>query len=90
VAPPAGLRAEPREPTDRIVEDDQAAHRAAEFRDCALLNQRLAALRLPLAVQGVCANCNERCLPLAVYCDSFCRDDHETRLRLLEIGGHRR
>ena len=74
-------RPEPRDPTERVVEDDQAAHRAAEFREHALLNQRLAALRLPAARPGVCTNCLERCLPLAVYCDDDCRADHERRIR---------
>lgn len=60
--------------------DDQATDREVEFRELALLNQRLAAARQPRAVAGVCTNCGERCLPTAVYCDPDCRDDHEHRL----------
>jgi uncharacterized OB-fold protein len=60
--------------------DDQATDREVEFRELALLNQRLASAREPRAVPGVCTNCGERCLPLAVYCDPDCRDDHEHRL----------
>jgi len=81
------LYPEPRDGTERIVQDDQAAHRAAEFRDQSLLSQRLRALRLPAAQAGVCTNCDEACLPLAVYCEESCRDDHEARLRSLENAG---
>ena len=59
--------------------DDQAADREEEFRELALLNQRLAGARLARAVPGVCTNCSEPCLPLAVYCDEDCRADHEHR-----------
>ena len=80
------IRAPLRDPTERVVEDDQAAYRAQEFREHALLNQRLAALRMPAAVPGVCTNCQEPCLPLAIYCDAFCREDHEWRLGCLQRG----
>lgn len=63
--------------------DDQATDREVEFRELALLNQRLAAAREPRAVPGVCTNCGEQCLPLAVYCDRECRADHEHRLTRL-------
>lgn len=63
--------------------DDQASDREVEFRELALLNQRLAAAREPRAVPGVCTNCSEPCLPLAVYCDADCRADHEHRLARL-------
>ena len=42
-----------------------------------LLAQQLQAAATPAAGQGVCANCGGACLPLAVYCDSDCRSDHE-------------
>ena len=85
------LRAELRDPTEHVVEDDQGAHRAAEFREQSLLNQRLAALRMPRSSPGTCANCDVRCLPLAVYCDAEGRGDHESRLlRQLEHGGRAR
>ena len=76
-----------REPRERLVEDDQAAQRAADFRDRALLNQRLRALRQPLSEPGVCTNCANTCLPLAVYCDESCREDHELRLRAIVRAG---
>lgn len=77
------LRAELRDPTDRVMEDDQAAYRAQEFRERALLIQRLHAANGLASVPGHCANCGEPCLPLAVYCDADCRDDHEFRLALV-------
>jgi hypothetical protein len=38
-------------------------------------------------VPGVCTNCGQACLPLAVYCDELCREDHEWRLRAAVRGG---
>lgn len=78
-----------RDPSERLSEDDQATQREAEFIARALLNQRLAAARLPAAVPGVCTNCGERCLPLAVYCDPECRADHQARLELEARAGRR-
>lgn len=74
---------------ERVVEDDQGAHRAAQFQERALLQQRLRAARQPAAEPGVCTNCRSACLPLAVYCDTDCRADHELRLRALEYAGVR-
>jgi hypothetical protein len=86
---PSPIRAEQRDPTERVVEDDQGAHRAAEFQEQSLLNQRLRALRMQPAQPGICSNCDCACLPRAVYCDQACRDDHEARMRQVENGGRR-
>lgn len=59
--------------------DDMASEREVEFRELAFLNQKLAAAREPRAVPGVCTNCGESCMPSTVYCDTFCREDHEHR-----------
>ena len=76
-APP--LRPPLRDPAERLSADDQATQREAEFLHRAMLQQQLRAVRVPAAVQGVCTNCGEACLPLAVYCDEDCRGDHEFR-----------
>ena len=70
---------------------DMATRREEEHRDRALLNQRLRALGMPASRAGVCANCDDECLPLAVYCDPDCRTDHEARLKARSawLGGHR-
>lgn len=62
---------------DRLSEDDQAVAASELFRAAAL--QRRATSVAAGAVPGTCANCGERCLPMAVYCDADCRDDHERR-----------
>lgn len=72
-------RAAVRDATERLSPDDQATQREAEFLDRALLNQQLCARGAKVSTPGVCMNCGEGCLPLAVYCDEFCREDHETR-----------
>jgi hypothetical protein len=69
-----------RDACERLAEDDQATQREAEFLDVALLNQRLRAAGEPVTIPGVCTNCDERCHPLAVYCDPDCRADHQARL----------
>ena len=73
------MRPELRDPAERLSADDQATQRDAEFLHRAMLQQQLAAAAMPRAVQGVCTNCREACLPLAVYCDEDCRADHEFR-----------
>jgi hypothetical protein len=78
---------EARDPGERLSEDDQATQRESEFLSFALLNQQLAAAREPAAVQGVCTNCGEHCLPLAVYCDADCRQEHNRRLRIARQRG---
>ena len=70
---------EQRDPCERLSADDQATQREAEFRQHAMLQQQGRVARTPAAVQGVCTNCGEPCLPLAVYCDEDCRADHEFR-----------
>lgn len=69
------------DPTERISPDDMATRRDAEFLQRALLQQRHAAALVPAGVPGICMNCDEQCLPLAVYCDEHCRTDHEARER---------
>lgn len=34
-------------------------------------------LNKPQLERGVCANCDEKIAPNAIYCDSDCRGDHE-------------
>ena len=67
------------EPDERLPEDDVPTRREEEFRALALRQQEREASRT-LAQRGVCTNCREQCMPLTVYCDPYCRDDHEARL----------
>ena len=70
--------ADGRDTTERLSADDQATQREEQFLAAALMRQRreaAAVRRQP----GVCVNCGERCLPLALYCDEDCRADHERR-----------
>lgn len=72
--------------SERLSADDQATQREAQFRAAALLRHRQAstvAARTP----GVCANCAQQCLPLAVYCDDECRAEHERRQAVLRRQG---
>ena len=75
------LRPDPHDAAERLSADDQATRPEAEFLERALLRQMIAASK-PAAPAGVCANCAEPCLPLAVYCDDECRADHEWRAGL--------
>lgn len=59
--------------------DDRATRRETEHRDDSLAAQRLRALRAEAGTPGTCRNCDARCLPTAVYCDTTCREDHEAR-----------
>ncbi len=68
-------------PDERLGLDDMATRREEEFREAALRSQALKAAA-ESAAPGTCANCGDRCLPLAVYCDPDCRADHERRLRV--------
>lgn len=71
---------------ERLSADDQASRAEADFLASALLKvQRAGALRQ--GVPGVCGNCGAKCLPLAVYCDADCRDDHQHRLGALARQG---
>jgi len=74
------------DPSERLSADDQATQREAQFLAAAVARQvqRAAGTR---HVQGVCSNCGQRCLPLAVYCDGDCRADHEDRLQVLRRQG---
>lgn len=66
------------EPTERLSPDDQATLRETQFRDAALARIRQAA-QAERRPAGICANCGECCLPLALYCDEDCRADDEHR-----------
>jgi hypothetical protein len=68
---------------ERLSADDEAQRTAALHTEAALYEHRLRAQRSSLGAgrPGRCANCLERCLPTAVYCDEDCRDDHEARER---------
>lgn len=76
----------PHEPTERLREDDMPQRREEEFRALALRNQQRAACKRA-SEPGVCTNCGSVCLPLAVYCDADCRDDHEARVKSAGRGG---
>lgn len=58
-----------------IQADAIALHRAREA--------RVRATQTP----GRCTNCGEACAPLAVYCDTACRADHERRLSARQRSG---
>jgi hypothetical protein len=73
--------AEAGDPVERLGPDDMATRREEEFRAVALRSQALKAAA-EAAAPGTCANCGDRCLPLAVYCDPDCRADHERRLKV--------
>lgn len=67
---------------ERLNPDDEAQRTADLFIDAALARHRLRAQVAARADRaGVCSNCLERCLPMAVYCDEDCRADHEARER---------
>lgn len=68
-------------PLERAKGDDLATRREEEFLQVALRDQARRAAR-QRGTPGTCGNCGEACLPLAVYCDEDCRDDHEARLRM--------
>jgi RNA polymerase-binding transcription factor DksA len=68
------------EPADRLSPDDEATRTEALFLAGALAAQQLAARQVAPGTPGLCSNCGEPCLPLAVYCDADCRNDHEARV----------
>lgn len=78
-----------RDQAERLSADDMATRREGEFLEAALQAQRAgAALAAAQAgATGRCANCGERCAPLARYCDDECRADHEQRQRVLARQG---
>ncbi len=61
---------------------DQAQMAADLFLSAAWQRQQQRAQALPEGTPGVCSNCTQRCLPMAVYCDEECRADHERRERV--------
>lgn len=65
---------------ERLSADDMATRREEEFL-AAALREQAARSDKHRPTPGTCANCGEQCLPLAVYCDVDCRDDHERRLK---------
>ena len=69
------------DPDERLGQDDMATRHEAEFLAISVRNHDRAVLRAQPTERGVCTNCGERCLPMAVYCDEDCRADHETRDR---------
>lgn len=77
------------DPCERLSADDTATRREGDFLAAALQAQRAgAALAAAHAgATGRCANCGERCAPLARYCDDECRADHEQRQRVLARQG---
>ncbi len=86
VLPDRADLAEGRDTTERLSADDQATQRSEQFLAAALFRQRRDAAadrRQP----GVCASCGEQCLPLAVYCDDDCRQEHERRQAILRRQG---
>jgi hypothetical protein len=66
---------------ERLTGDDLATRREEEFLQVALRDQQRRGAR-SLSTPGLCSNCGEACLPLAVYCDADCREDHEARQRM--------
>lgn len=72
--------------SERLSPDDMATRRDEEFLAAALRAQQRRQAG-PAAKPGTCANCQARCLPLAVYCDKDCQADHEARKRVLERQG---
>lgn len=77
--------------TERLGPDDLATLREAQHLQAALAAQRLRAQRGEGDKPGTCSNCGAACLPLAVYCDDDCRQDHQhrTAVRSRQFGGMR-
>lgn len=66
--------------TEVQTADDLAAHRADEFLAMAMLDHTQRTAGQQQHTRGVCLFCDERCHPMAVYCDADCRDGHEAEL----------
>lgn len=71
---------------ERLSIDDQATRAEALFTDGAIGRVRAAAA-VRAGQPGVCGNCGAQCLPLAVYCDVDCRDDHQARQQVMQRQG---
>lgn len=77
----AGIEVERAENERLVCVHDQAQAREIEHRKDAMRDQAVRALLANGGTPGRCNNCEERCLPTAVYCDVQCRADHEQRLQ---------
>lgn len=66
---------------ERLSGDDLATRLEGQALASALAQQGAAAASQRHR-PGKCANCQQPCLPLAVYCDDDCRDDHERRVAI--------
>ena|GEM_PF-1126230 len=71
---------------ERLSADDLASRLEGQALASALAKHRTAAAGLRRQ-PGICANCSETCLPLAVYCDDECRGEHERRVQILRRQG---
>lgn len=71
----------PDTPSERLGLDDRATRSEAEHLAAAMRRQGQRAACKRSSEPGVCTNCGSPCLPLAVYCDPTCRDDHERRIK---------
>ena len=71
------------ESLERLNPDDEAQRTADMFIAASIAQHKLRAKADELK-PGTCANCGEMCLPMAVYCDEGCREDHEVRVRTLQ------
>lgn len=73
--------------TERLGPDDMATMHTEQLFNAAMLDHQRAVAKVPASEPGVCTNCGEACLPLAVYCDDDCRSDHEQRVRTQQRQG---
>lgn len=80
-----GPLAEGVDPSERLSADDMATLREGQFLQAALERHRSNATAH--IAPGVCRFCGQQCLPLAVYCDDDCRQDHEARQQILRRQG---
>ncbi|RZL38730.1 MAG: hypothetical protein EOP35_05165 [Rubrivivax sp.] len=75
------------DPTERLGAEDMAALHAEQLLNAAMLDHQRAAGAAQASAPGVCTNCGDECLPMAVYCDDDCRGDHEARVQTLRRQG---
>lgn len=64
---------------DRLTQDERVAQLEEQLRAAALVQRERQAALAPRGVPGTCSNCDEPCQPHTVYCDEYCREDHESR-----------
>lgn len=74
------------DPTEVMDDGDLAERRQAEHLAISLMEQQARA-RAPGALRGRCLFCDDRCAPLAVYCDPACRSSHEAQQRARQRQG---